>query len=579
MLILAFEGLLRLTVSVKDYPLFVPASEKSDVWQPNPDLIKRYFHHPDLAPNVSPDTQLFTLQKAPGQVRIVVMGGSTAAGFPYGRFGSLSGMLQQRVKRLYPDKDIEVLSVAISSINTYTLIDIVDEVLAIEPDAVLIYTGHNEFLGVMGVGSSYASYGSAWLTRAFLFFRDWRLFQLMQSVLISAPDSRAQGVSDHTVMASIAKHKHIEFGSEMYQKGVEQFENNLNYLIGKIADNDVKTFVATIASNDTGQPPFSGNTLDNPTLASCMTGRLLDKAVSSALVKQYADSANAHFCHARVLEHRGDINTAQQHYTRASDLDGLRFRAPSEFNQVIMQTALQYDAYLVDVHSAMQQASVTGLIGNNLMLEHLHPNKRGYFVLAEAFAQSIANNWLTPSISLEASRQIAWQEVPLTEADELYAQFKINQLTNDYPFKDTPTTVTFDDKYTFAGDITWRRIQGEPWLDLQQSQLKGYQRQQRWTEAARVAGILYDALPFESQTANASASLHLRAEKPKLAAWYARRAVQLQPDNIDSRLTLAEALFKSAERDQAIAQLEHILTIEPDNRRASYFLSQLKGVK
>ena len=73
----------------------------------NPDILKRYFSHPSLAPTISPDSFYFKEEKEADSFRIVVQGGSTAAGFPYGQTGSIAGMLHQRFKRLYPDKKIE----------------------------------------------------------------------------------------------------------------------------------------------------------------------------------------------------------------------------------------------------------------------------------------------------------------------------------------------------------------------------------------------------------------------------------------------------------------------------------------
>ncbi|MDC2888862.1 SGNH/GDSL hydrolase family protein [Psychrosphaera algicola] len=100
-----------------------------------------------------------------------MQGGSTAAGFPYGRFGSLQGMLEQRFKRTYPHKNIEVINTAMAAVNSYTLMDFVDEIIEIEPDLILIYAGHNEYLGVMGVGSTFAAIGGRSATLAFCYLK------------------------------------------------------------------------------------------------------------------------------------------------------------------------------------------------------------------------------------------------------------------------------------------------------------------------------------------------------------------------------------------------------------------------
>ena len=41
-----------------------------------------------------------------------------------------------------------------AAVTSYVLLDFADEIIAQQPDAVVIYTGHNEYLGIGGVGSS-----------------------------------------------------------------------------------------------------------------------------------------------------------------------------------------------------------------------------------------------------------------------------------------------------------------------------------------------------------------------------------------------------------------------------------------
>ena len=172
-ILLLVEGVLVVTNFGHSYPLFIDkvSQDKSVKYlQPNPDIIHRYFSEPRFAPNVSPDTVYFSKQKVRGSFRIVIQGGSTAAGFPYGRWASLQGMLEQRFKRLYPHKNIEIINTAMAAVNSYTLLDFTDEIIAQQPDLVLIYAGHNEYLGIMGVGSAIAGKGGRLATLLHLAF-------------------------------------------------------------------------------------------------------------------------------------------------------------------------------------------------------------------------------------------------------------------------------------------------------------------------------------------------------------------------------------------------------------------------
>ena len=70
-----------------------------------------------------------------------------------------------------------------AAVNSYALLDFADEIIAQQPDAVLVYVGHNEFLGILGVGSTMRFAASPALTRTFLAVRELRLFQLISRAL------------------------------------------------------------------------------------------------------------------------------------------------------------------------------------------------------------------------------------------------------------------------------------------------------------------------------------------------------------------------------------------------------------
>ncbi len=232
-LLLVSELGLRLFGFGGSYPLFVDAEGMPDHLQANPQVIQRYFPQ---APDLGIDTIYFKKQKPLHSYRIAVQGGSTAAGFPYGRWGGLAGMLGDRLEASFPDREIEVISTAMAAVNSYTLLDFVDEIIDIDPDAVLIYAGHNEYLGIMGVGSalSPAKFRRATLLR--LELRKLRIYQLLQ-MLISAAKSflvaadENAGTDRATLMALAATSAQIPFGSDTYQQGVLQLEANFSLIL------------------------------------------------------------------------------------------------------------------------------------------------------------------------------------------------------------------------------------------------------------------------------------------------------------------------------------------------------------
>ncbi|WP_019026383.1 SGNH/GDSL hydrolase family protein [Colwellia piezophila] len=181
------EGGLRLVDYGREIPLFIdyPQADNSTAPQyllPRPDVVKRYFPEGSSAPSVTIETNFFLKEKPKKALRIVVQGGSTAAGFPFGYGASIAGMLDYRLKQSFPDRTVEVINTALAAVNSYTVLDFVDEIIEQQPDAVLIYAGHNEYLGILGVGSAYTAANSPAATLLYLKLKNSRIFQLLQNL-------------------------------------------------------------------------------------------------------------------------------------------------------------------------------------------------------------------------------------------------------------------------------------------------------------------------------------------------------------------------------------------------------------
>ncbi|MCE3285299.1 MAG: hypothetical protein K0R70_1555, partial [Steroidobacteraceae bacterium] len=364
LVLLAFaEGGLRLAGVGTLEPLFVPVASAPGYLQPNPEAVRRFFPDPTRAPDVSIDTTWFPAKKGDATLRIFVQGESSAAGFPYGRWASPAAMLQQRLQRSYPDRDVEVVNTAMAAVTSYVLLDFADEIIARQPDAVVIYTGHNEFLGIGGVGSSLVSARSPGVARAIATLRRLHVYRALERTLGPLLGPTQDPLSDRggTLMARVAKERSIPLGSELFVRGERQFRGNLDRLLGRYAQAGVPVLVGTLASNLRDQPPFV------------------------SVVGAGPDSAAVRYETARRLDRDGRYAEALNEYTAAKDLDGLRFRAPESFDTVIRDVAERQGATVVDVRGALADVARDGIVGADLMLEHVHPNVEGYFRLASAF--------------------------------------------------------------------------------------------------------------------------------------------------------------------------------------------------
>lgn len=404
-----------------DLSLFVtPADTFADdaYWVSNPLVANRYFPKGYFTP--IPPEEYFLKDKPENGYRIFVMGGSTVASWPYPRNVLFSRILSQRLSDAFPDKYIEVINTGIAAVNTFTLLDFLEEILEKEPDAILIYAGHNEFYGALGAGSTQKVGYSRWAIKTYLNLSKLKIFQLVRGVVDSTKSALTTHVEEEqsghsTLMGQMVGDNSIALGSDIYQNARINFEENISEILSTIKAAGVDVMISELVSNLRDHPPF----------------------VSMDDAEQLP--AGLIYTWAKQLEKEGMYEMARQAYTWAKDKDGLRFRASEEFNQSIHKIAAAHNVPVVPMKSYFENVSPNGIVGKELMLEHLHPNADGYMLMSDAFFHTlhqekfIANAW-PPSEGLK-SDQYYRQAWPITELDRTLADVRIINLTDNYPYK------------------------------------------------------------------------------------------------------------------------------------------------
>jgi len=418
---IVFELVLRIVNYGGNLDLFITGPEKqiSQYWMGNPNLGERYFFRQHTKP--APPKDLFLKQKPKNGYRIFVMGGSTAAGFPYGYNVMFSRILNFQLSDIFPDKHIEVVNTAMAAVNSYTLLDLTDEIIAQKPDAILIYAGHNEFYGAMGVGSQEQFAKNPDVIRAYLKLRRFKTFLFIRNVVgylqkkISRATTGGTKVDPtNTLMARIVAKQSIPYKSDLYQRGVDQFADNLDRILLKFDAHHIPVILSELVCNIKDQEPFVSVKTDSfPT-------------------------AKHAWEIGKKLEQQGEYKDAKKALYLAKDLDALRFRATEEMNDIIHNIAEKHNAPVVPMKSIFEAHCEHNLIGHELILEHLHPNIQGYFIMADAFLHAlkdnhfIADQWDESRIKPMQQYQKNWG---LTKLDTTYADLSIFYLKGGWPFK------------------------------------------------------------------------------------------------------------------------------------------------
>lgn len=500
--LLMFELLLQVFNYGGNLELFIEGPQGYENYlRCNPKVARRYFSNEASVP--TPPLQLFRKEKAENGYRIFVMGGSSTAGFPYGNNVSFPTILRNRLSKAFAEKEIEVINVAMSAVNSYTLSDLTDEVLEQSPDLILIYAGHNEFYGALGVGSVQSLGNWSELINFYLKLQSVKSFLLLKDFITwskisisSVFDSTQKLDPSSTLMARIVSEQEIRLNGDLYNSGIKQFQENLSKIIWKVKNKNVEIILSDLVSNLKDQKPFVS----------------IDENGTSAK-KQYEEGKQL-FDNEEYLE-------ANKKYVVAKDLDALRFRAPSDLNNIIYALAKKNNIPVAETEKLFASRSENGIIGNNFILEHLHPNIEGYKLLAESFYntlvknKTIAENWSTFDFNNLESPGI-------TTLDLTYGNLVVRHLKAGWPFKKKATTNLFMQKYKPKNkieEIAFKIMKTENYnIESGHMELgEYYENNKMYDEAFSEYYSLISSIPHELEFYKRAVTILLKQKKYKVA--------------------------------------------------------------
>lgn len=456
------EAILRITGYENDLN-FVSRIEQNgkEYYTINQLVGKRYFGKDRLYYRKG-SSDYFEVNKSPNTIRVFCFGESTMAGFPYEYNAIPSEFLRERLKAALPDKNIEVINTAMAAINSFTVDEFADVLANYKPDLFVVYMGQNEFYGVYGVGSTISAGKSRWVVKTYLWFQQFKTFLLLKNTInyisgLFKPD--LQG--DKILMEEMASNS-IKYNSDDFKTAVNTFRLNYEEIISIARKHNIPVLISTLVTNENDLKPFVSFHSEN--LSSEMEARS-KKLFELGLLAMDADSASAaielfkqslaidslpaiiHYQLGKCYEKLNMLGEAGKQYALASDLDGLRFRAPSEFNTIINQLSTQYNLPIADVKKEFRLNSKNGFIGSELLVDHVHPDIKGYFILARTWFQTMQQNGLlglSSEISLNDS--LLWTETSVTSLDTVIGTLKILELKSRPPFTGSEEQLNFHPK-------------------------------------------------------------------------------------------------------------------------------------
>ena len=531
-ILVMIEVMLRLFHYGYDTRLFIPDENNEELLVMNPDISKKYFTAEKNATLGNRDE--FYRQKKPGTLRFFVLGASSAIGYPYGHNGAFPRMLKYRLQFEYPEKTIEIINLSLTAINSYTLADFAKQVTDQQPDGILVYAGHNEYYGTLGVSSTSRLGGNPSIIHTMLIAKNLKLVQWLARVIASFSKSNQQSIDPNlTLMQRMAAGKEVNYQSDLFFDGIKQFDQNMQRMLRIFQEKQIPVFIGTLACNLGGQKPLG----DDP-------------------------NAQAEFHAGEEARLRGDVENARQHFFLAKEYDNLRFRAPQAMNEKIRGYASTFsNVRIVDVQSVFEASSPDGIIGRELILEHVHPNLEGYRLIADAFYHSLKE--ILPASNAEIYPEISPNDYPLTSFDTIYGDLSIRILKSLWPFNEEISRVlpnTIESR--LAASYIEKKIN---WNDAMKRLYEAYLSENDYTNARRILEGMCLELPNNAVFISQTAKLCQKMEENQKAYFYLLKEYEMSR-SADTAANLAFTLLKLNQPAKALTYIDTALKSAPQRQ-------------
>jgi tetratricopeptide (TPR) repeat protein len=353
-------------------------------------------------------------------------------------------------------------------------------------------------------------------------------------------------------MEFMVRDQKIPFQSDLYKRGVTQFRSNIDQIFQIFDDRRVPVFVSSLVSNEKDMKPFISiepDTIRYPAFRKTFDSGMLAytngdinsaKTILTEANRIYADYALCHFTLGMIACQQNQYDFAKIFFDKARDLDGLRFRAPGELNKVIEETASKYpNIHLVDAQGIFEANSANHIIGNELILEHVHPNLDGYALMSDAFYESMKKNkFIVPDSAQEMIFSKLKADMPVTTVDSLAGIYKVNNLKKSWPFSDAMTAdsihiVTVEDEMAYA--LTYKKSN---WFGIMDTLYTYYIGGNKFKEARTVVEGLALEHPYDPAYLEKTGMLYGKLNDYEQAAFYFKKAFSESPSP-----ELAKTLF------------------------------------
>lgn len=310
-------------------------------------------------------------EKPAGTRRVIVLGESAAIGFPRQEF-DLARIAEALWESRHPDQPVEFATLGMVGANSHLLRRFAREAMQLQPDALVLYAGHNEVIGPYGPASVFGNFlPSPWLVQASLWVRSARTGRAIEQLIGVVSSHAREGRSKDWEGMDEFSDDHFSFDDPRLARMLEQTRANFRAILAEAAKHDCQVLVCVPAVNLTNWPPMASE-------------------------PESERSALRAYLRAEELAARNQREEAWLFYRRACDLDLLRFRADRNVRDVQRQLVLatsDENVRLVDADTRLHELNPGPLTDADFFLEHVHLTFVGRVAVAAMIVDGLEELW------------------------------------------------------------------------------------------------------------------------------------------------------------------------------------------
>jgi tetratricopeptide (TPR) repeat protein len=347
-------------------------------------------------------SQRFTKTKSANVFRALCIGGSTTHGRPYTHRTSFCSWLEDFLNYVDLDHKWEVINAGGISYASYRVALLMEELVQYEPDLVVVYSGHNEFLErrtyskILKLPEVVRDLGAL--------AAKLRIYSILNNMIGHWMNGRGNPGFVHQLPKEVDPILDQAVGPDDYRRDDEQkkdvvahFRFNLTRIVKLAQSAHSNVILVTPASKLRNEAPFKSQHRDNFDRSALEEWKknyelalalVREKKFEAALVPiSKAEVLDPRFAHTFAL--KGDIlfalgryEEAKIAYRRAIDEDVCPLRAITPLRTAVTDIGHKMNVPVVDFDSIISKRSPNGITDEGWFLDHVHPTIEGHKILA-----------------------------------------------------------------------------------------------------------------------------------------------------------------------------------------------------